>query len=310
METSGENKKKEQNDTKTKEDINLSKQNKTNEPKGISEINKNSNRVKECMLETSPLIKIDRNISNVSKSICKIKIETSLGTKYGTGFLLRFYIDQESFYCLVSNEHVISKDIINNENNIYISYDSEFKSANIELDKNKRYIKSFTDIELDVTIVEIIEEDNIFRDYFLFPESEERINNGLIIYIPLYTEGNELKVAKGRIKEINNYEFTHLASTLKGSSGSPIFLENSIDVIGIHKEGSTIKLENYGDFIYPAINIIKEDIRKKRDKGKYIDGKYIWEDNKYYIGEFKNNIPNGKGIKYYSNGNIYMMVIL
>ena len=120
MGTSGENKKKNQNDTKTKEDINLSKQNKANEAKGISEINKNSNRVKECMLETSPLIKIDRNISNVSKSICKIKIETPLGTKYGTGFLLRFYIDQESFYCLVSNEHVISNDIIINENNIYI----------------------------------------------------------------------------------------------------------------------------------------------------------------------------------------------
>ena len=92
----------------------------THEAKGISEINKNSFRVKECMLEHSPLIKIDRNISNVSKSICKIKIETPLGTKYGTGFLLRFYIDQESFYCLVSNEHVISNDIINNENNIYI----------------------------------------------------------------------------------------------------------------------------------------------------------------------------------------------
>ena len=124
------------------------------------------------------------------------------------------------------------------------------------------------------------------------------------IYIPQYAEGKELKNAKGIIKEINKYEFTHLASTLRGSSGSPIFLENSIRVIGIHKAGSTVKLENYGDFIYPAINIIKEDIRKKRDKGKYIDGKYIWEDNKYYIGEFKNNIPNGKGIKYYSNGNI------
>ena len=258
------------------EDIKESQIIKTNDPKGISEINKNSNRVKECMLETSPLIKIDRNISNVSKSICKIKIETSLGTKYGTGFLLRFSIDQESFYCLVSNEHVISKDIINNENNIYISYDSEFKSANIKLDKNKRYIQSFTDI--DVTIVEIIEEDNIFRDYFLYAEPEERIKNRLInmnIYIPQYAEGKELKNAKGIIKEINNYEFTHLASTLRGASGSPIFLENSISVIGINKEGNTVKLENYGDFIYPAINIIKEDIRKKRDKGKYINGKYI-----------------------------------
>ena len=196
------------------EDIKETKIIKTNEAKEISEINNNSYRVKECMLETSPLIKIDRNISNVSKSICKIKIETSLGTKYGTGFLLRFYIDQESFYCLVSNEHVISNDIIINENNIYISYDSEIKSANIKFDINKRYIKSFTDI--DVTIVEIIEEDNIFRDYFLLPELEEIINNRLInmnIYIPQYAEGKELKNAKGIIKEINNYEFTHIAST-------------------------------------------------------------------------------------------------
>ena len=45
-------------------------------------------------------------------------------------------------------------------------------------------------------------------------------------------------------------------------------------------------------------------ILKKRNNGKYINGKYIWEDGKYYIGEYKNNIPNGKGIKYYTNGNI------
>ena len=111
--------------------------------------------------------------------------------------------------------------------------------------------------------------------------------------------------AKGIIKEINKYEFTHLANTEPGSSGSPIFLENSIYVIGIHKEGINNKEEkNYGDFIYPAINIIKDDIRIKRNNGKYINEKYIWDDDKYYIGEFKNNLPNGKGIKYYSNGNI------
>ena len=72
------------------------------------------------------------------------------------------------------------------------------------MDINKRYIKSFTDI--DVTIVEIIEEDNIFRDYFLYAEPEEGINNGLInmnIYIPQYAKGKELMNAKGIIKEIN-----------------------------------------------------------------------------------------------------------
>ena len=56
--------------------------------------------------------------------------------------------------------------------------------------------------------------------------------------------------------------------------------------------------------IYPIINIIEEDIRKRRNNGKYINGKFIYEDGKYYLGEFKNNLPNGKGIKYYKNGNI------
>ena len=48
-------------------------------------------------------------------------------------------------------------------------------------------MKSFTDIGLDITVVEILDEDDISKDYFLYPESEEYINNNLInnsIYIP------------------------------------------------------------------------------------------------------------------------------
>ena len=44
-------------------------------------------------------------------------------------------------------------------------------------------------------------------------------------------------------------------STDAGSSGSPIFLENKIEVIGIHKQGG--KRENYGDLIYPILNILE-----------------------------------------------------
>jgi len=38
--------------------------------------------------------------------------------------------------------------------------------------------------------------------------------------------------------------------------------------------------------------------------GRDENGKYIYEDGKYYIGQWKNDLPYGKGIKYYSNGNI------
>ena len=124
---------------KTTETTNKKEPNLINESNNITEANKNTNGDIECMHQSSPLEKIDSNISNVAKSICKIKIETPKGTKLDTGFLLRFYIDQEAFYCLISNEHVITKDIINNKNNIFISYDSGFRGADIRLDSNKRY---------------------------------------------------------------------------------------------------------------------------------------------------------------------------
>ena len=45
-------------------------------------------------------------------------------------------------------------------------------------------------------------------------------------------------------------------------------------------------------------------------EGDWIDclpngnGKFIWKNGVYYIGQFKNGLPNGKGAMYYSNGNI------
>ena len=39
--------------------------------------------------------------------------------------------------------------------------------------------------------------------------------------------------------------------------------------------------------------------------GKYEgDGKYIYENGEYYIGQFLNGLKHGKGIVYYKNGTI------
>ena len=92
------------------------------------------------------------------------------------------------------------------ELNIYIPYDNEFKSTTINLNNNKRYMKSFKDIGLDITIVEILKEDNISKVFYLHPEVEVMLNNELInnkIYILQYHIGKELMNAKGKIKEIN-----------------------------------------------------------------------------------------------------------
>ena len=40
----------------------------------------------------------------------------------------------------MSNEHVVTDDIINNMDKIYVYYDDEFKHIEIILDKKERYI--------------------------------------------------------------------------------------------------------------------------------------------------------------------------
>ena len=89
----------------------------------------------------------------------------------------------------MTNDHIINNDMINNNNIIYISYDHDFKSLNIKLDKNKRYIKSFIDEGLDITVIEIKDVDNISKDFCLKPELEIVINkklNNAQINIPQY----------------------------------------------------------------------------------------------------------------------------
>ena len=64
-----------------------SKPNKNENRKNETKIE--NDRINECIIETSSsLISVDRTISKVSKSICKIEITTSFGTIKGTGFLL------------------------------------------------------------------------------------------------------------------------------------------------------------------------------------------------------------------------------
>ena len=110
-----------------------------------------------------------------------------------------------------------------------------------------------------------ITKDNIYEDYFLLPELNDNVNEtkGKEIYIPQYPLGEKLKNARGIIKGINKYEIIHTACTEEGSSGSPIFLSNTVKVIGIHKEGCSDHIKNFGNFIYPIFKILTNEIRIK-----------------------------------------------
>ena len=212
---------------------------------------------------------------------------------------------------LITNEHAIEKKIVESKENIEIFYDYESKTNEIDLNKDKRFIKDYIDINIDIIIIQILEEDNIDKKYFLSPYMGEISNlKGKRIYAIQFPKGKKLSYSKGCITRINNYELTHNASTDLGSSGSPIFLENTTEVIGIHKQGNIEKSENYGNFLYPIIESIKsnnkiednkkEDLKEKKENNK----KYIYENGEYYIGECLNAQKHGKGELYYKNGNI------
>ena len=133
--------------------------------KKFESLNINEIKEKDYIIKVSQISEKESNNENISKSICKINIETNSETILGIGCLLKFWIYQELYYFLITNEHTITKDIINNNNIISLYFNGELITSN--LNNKKRYIKSFKDIDLDITVIEILDEDNIYKDYFL-----------------------------------------------------------------------------------------------------------------------------------------------
>ena len=165
-------------------------QDKINEINGkIRSIEITEQKDDESIISINQISKIEAQNGGVPKSLCKIKIEIQSETILKFGFLFKFWIEQENFYCLIFNGHPIKNEIINN-NKISIYFNNNLK---IKPDYKKRYIKCFKDIGLDITVIEIIDEDNISKDSFLWDE-DETDNNRLInsqIYIEQYLQGKK-----------------------------------------------------------------------------------------------------------------------
>ncbi len=213
--------------------------------------------------ETSNKKNIQVNISweqinKVSKGICKIIIKgTSMNA---TGFFLDIY---PTMKCLLTNNHVISQDMVNANSIIEIENDSGEK-IELKLNKNERYIKCF-DKPIDITIIQIKNSDMIDK-YFQFLLYDTNYKNGYsnyekqTIFALQHRLGNQLQFGSGIIlKNINvGCSFAHDINTDVGSSGSPIILSSNSKVIGIHKSGNIKTKENYATYI----GIIFEEINK------------------------------------------------
>ena len=76
-----------------------------NQNENKSTFNSNNNRIKEIEIEDNKLNKIDKNLISVFPSVCKIIFKN----KIGSGFLLKLKKDNKDLFCLMTNEHVITK---------------------------------------------------------------------------------------------------------------------------------------------------------------------------------------------------------
>ena len=211
-------------------------------------------------------------INEAKKSICKVIINTNIGLVMGTGFFMKIY---NSRRYLITNNHVISSDLDNQDIEIEIYNHKKF-----ELNLNNRIIKFFPKPK-DITLIEIKSDDKIYNDIkFLYYDLNykfgyEAYKNESVFSIQ-YPLGEESACASGQIININNYEFDHNISTNNGSSGCPIILLNSninlIRVIGIHKNANYIKNLNSGTFIGEIFKNDEEE-NKNQSNNKNDDNK-------------------------------------
>ena len=219
---------------------------------------------KELILKgNSPPVTKDEINSLFGKedAMCKIFSTTIVNKQIkpskGTGFFL--HIDNENIpfhNCLMTNNHVLEEKDTEKNNKIYIEYRNKEKI--IEMTEKRRVI---TNKELDYTCIEILKEDKI-KQYF---EIEKNIGNNNYsylnqdIFVFQYPNGESLSYSCGKIKAINDKTIKHTASTLGGSSGSPIISRYSnLSVIGLHCGGYFNKDYNLSSTISSILNDLKK----------------------------------------------------
>ena len=205
---------------------------------------------------------ITLNINRILKMLKgSVKIQTKSGI--ASGFFIKLERNKKPFYCLMTNQYVITSEMINGKETINILYENESKILELKLNQKERIILCFMKInKLDTTLIEIVQKDEIDESYFLKPYIEPVAQAiGQKITLIHFPNGKENSMSNGKILKIddkNKNLFFHDAYTVNGSGGCPIFLEREAVVIGIHKGYNPMKGIKCGIFIKDIIDFMKD----------------------------------------------------
>lgn len=252
----------------------------------------------------------------MEKCICRVIKDGGIS---GSGFFAKIEKKdtEKIFYIFVTNNHILNEDYISNEDVVIYSFDDGKKLYLKNMEKRKKY----TNIINDITIIEILEGDDLKDENFLeleefeYSKDEKMVTKailknknkeykGKVVYNLSFPYSKEAIVSFGNIKQFNFNEETgkftlgHDCDTEKGSSGSPILCLENNKVIAVHF-GSLKELKgNLSSLIFPAVN----EFLNTNNKLKVVD-----EVNKNKE-EYKSN--NSMTIKYKVLKSTYNLKIL
>ena len=236
---------------------------------------------------------------DISKSICRYEISN----RPSFGFFIKIFKEYKYLPCLITSNHLITKEMIDNKYILNISFDNGQIKGQIQLSKDERYILDLSEINNDLLLIELLKKDNIGDDYFLLPDLRdakrpEKLKNENI-EIPQSLLNGKLNYTQLKIDEIKNNDFIYSIKVNEDFCGCPIFRPENNKVIGILMPNENNEDKKSAVFIHPIFEFLNNEYT--HEKG----GIEFKEAGDYYQGDLKSDIPNGKGILYCKNGDIY-----
>ena len=238
--------------------------------------NSDSHFIEEKLLEDYPLPITSENreiiLNQMRKNIFKIYLNN--GTK-ATGFFCKIPFPDNGHLLpvLFTNNHVIDKSNLTKSSKIVLSINDDKVKKTIKINNRKVY----TNKEDDVTIIEILENNDGITEFLeldndIFEDEFNSMNIKKSIYILHYPNCGKSSVSYGIIKKLQNSDISHLCSTEKGSSGSPILNLTNNKVIGIHRGSLDNFKFNKGSILSNSIKLFKKkhsSVQKKQPKENF-----------------------------------------
>ena len=200
-------------------------------------------------------------VNKAMEAVCEI----NLSKGFGSGFFCKIpYTENNNLLMpvLVTNNHVLSSELINSNNDIRITINGKNKTIPL------KQRKIWTDEKMDFTCIEIKEkEDNIDTFYnlddniFKNNSSNEYYLNQNVLIFAINKENKQIVFSNGLIKRCKDNFFDYTCNTYEGCSGGCIVNQSNNSVIGIHRGGIETKNKNTvneGIFISNVIKYIKK----------------------------------------------------